>query len=147
MVSYGSDEALGLGPQLEEADGRGDGLREDVGLGLGFWLGCQDEVGLGLGLVEGVGATDEEEGSGTGVTVCPLELGDGDALGVLVVNGSGVSEGSGTLAIAGVTVIPIVAAAISDKTTDFSFNSSPPSVAQLAKNRLVCNLSLGYDIE
>ena len=147
MVSYGSDEALGLGPQLDDADGRGDGLREDVGLGLGFWLGCQLPVGLGLGLVDGVGASDEAEASGTGVTVCQLELGDGDALGVLVVNGSGVSEGSGALAIAGVTVMPIVAAAISDKTTDFSFNSSPQSVAQLAKNRLVCNLSLGYDIE
>ncbi len=81
------------------------------------------------------------------MTVCQLELGDGDAVGVLVVNGRGVREGSGTFAIAGVTVTPMVAAAISDKTTVFSFNSSPPSVAQLAKNRLVCNLSLGYDIE
>ena len=64
MVSYGSDEALGLGPQLDEADGRGDGLRVDVGLGLGFWLGCQLPVWLGLGLVDGVGANDEDEGSG-----------------------------------------------------------------------------------
>lgn len=64
MVSYGSDEALGLGAQLDEADGRGDGLRENVGLGLGFWLGCQLPVGLGLGLVDGVGAKDEAEASG-----------------------------------------------------------------------------------
>ena len=79
MVSFGSAE--GLGPQLDEADGRGDGLRDDVGLGLGVWLGCQLPVGLGLGLVVGVGASDEPEGSGTGVRVCQIELGDGEPLG------------------------------------------------------------------
>ena len=134
MVSLGSAE--GLGPQLDEADGRGEGLREDVGSGLGVWLGCQLPVGLGLGLVVGVGASDEPDGSGTGVTVCQLELGDGEPLGELVVNGIGVSDGSGTLARAGVTVMPTVAAAISDKTTERNFNSSPPSVARLSKKSL-----------
>jgi hypothetical protein len=87
-------------------------------------------------LVVGVGASDEPDGSGTGVTVCQLELGDGEPLGVLVVKGIGVSDGSGTLARAGVTVMPIVAAAISDKTTERNFNSSPPSVARLSKKSL-----------
>ena len=128
--------AEGLGPQLEEADGRGDGLREAVGLGLGVWLGCQLPVGLGPGLVDGVGAIDETDGSGIGVTVCQLELGDGVTLGVLVVNGIGVRDGSGTLARAGVTVMPIVAAAINDKTTERTLTSPPPSAARLPKKVL-----------
>lgn len=131
MLSKGSEDGLGL--QLDEADGRGDGLRDDDGFGLGVWLGCQLPVGLGLGFVDGVGASDEPEGSGTGVTVCQLELGDGEPLGALVVNGIGVSAGSGTFARAGVTVTPIVAAAINDKTTERIFNSPPPSIARLSK--------------
>jgi len=62
MVSYGSAEALGLGPQVAEPDGRGDGPRVEVGFGLGEALGCQEAVGLGLGLVDGVGAIDDPEG-------------------------------------------------------------------------------------
>jgi hypothetical protein len=68
-------------------------------------------------------------------------------LGWLVVKGVGVSDGSGALAKAGVTVIPIPAAAISDKMTTLSFIRSPPISAHLAKKRLSCNLSLTYDIE
>jgi hypothetical protein len=45
---------------------------------------------------------------------------------VLVVKGIGVSDGFGTLAMAGVMVTPTVAAAISERKTVFSFKSSPP---------------------
>jgi hypothetical protein len=111
-------------------------------------LGCQLPVGLGLGLVDGVGASEDAEGYALGEPDGhSLDPGVGETLGVVVVKGIGVSDGSGTLASAGVTATPRVAAAISDKTKVLSFNSSPPSVAHLAKNRLVCNLSLGYDIE
>ncbi|CAB4544292.1 unannotated protein [freshwater metagenome] len=120
-VSYGSAE--GLGPQLEEADGRGYGFRVEVGLGLGVWLGCHEPVGLGLGLVDGLGANELPEGTGTGEPVGPsVETGVGETVGVELVNGIGVSDGSGTLANAGVTAMPNVAAAISDKTTALNFN-------------------------
>jgi hypothetical protein len=62
-----------------------------------------------------------------------LKLGFGEVLGVLVVNGIGVSDGFGTLARAGVMVTPTVAAAISERKTVFSFKSSPPAFAQITK--------------
>jgi hypothetical protein len=58
-----------LGPQLAEVDGRGYGLRDEEGLGLGLKLGCQEPVGLGLGFVEGVGAIEELDSSGVGKIV------------------------------------------------------------------------------
>ena len=125
MVSFGSAEGLGL--QLGEADGRGSGLRDQDGFGLGLKVGCQLPVGLGLGLVEGFGASEEPDGSGTGVTVCqPVAPGDGDTFGVEVVNGICVSDGSGALAIAGVTVMPMPAATMSESIAALSLIEPPP---------------------